>query len=373
MQKNTLEMRVGPWNMTAYPEYIRSVCLVKLAALKAAEKHGKIEKHIANTWLKGYQAILDNLKNCADLEKIDTYLGFGSRLFKAIDALAAKFGGAEDQENPIKLSDYALSSTTLHVVVCETLPALIDEVKRFHKELSKKAVQFAAVKKMGRKHLRDAADTTLGSEFSVLAEGFATEVTRLEEASKKWGVSWIGSSLSGIDTFASADDETKKEVCLTLSNMTKKEFSVATTAPDSLNVLTNLLALHSNLQEISIQLWRVAHDIRILCSGPRTGIAEITVPAVAPGSSIMPGKLNPVMAEMIYTSADQIDANHAGIAVALKCGWLESTANSSIPVRNYLDSWLILKNSLKLFNDKCIVGIEPNSDKHSLQRVMGRS
>lgn len=373
MQKNTLEMRVGPWNMTAYPEYVRAVCLVKLAALKATEKSRKIEKQVADTWSKGYQEILDNLSNCADLEVIDTYLGFGSRLFKAVDAIAAKFGKVEDSKNPIELSDYALSSTALNVVVCETLPSLIEEVKRFHLELSKKAVQFADVKKKGRKYLRDAADTTLGAEFAVLADGFATEVTRLEETSKKWGVSWIGLSLSGIDTFASADDETKKEACLTLSDMTRKEFSVATTAPDSLNVLTNLLALHGNLQEISIQLWRVAHDVRILCSGPRTGIAEITVPAVAPGSSIMPGKLNPVMAEMIYTSADQIDANHAGIAVALKCGWLESTANSSIPVRNYLDSWLILKNSLKLFNDKCIAGIEPNSDKHSLQRVMERS
>ena len=373
MQKITYGTHVGPWNMTAYPEYIRAVCFVKLATVHAAEASGKIDSALANTWEKGYQEIIGKLAELDSLKELDTYLGFGSRLFKVIDSLAIKFGNIKDLRHPVPLSEYALSCTALHAVVCETLPSLLKEVKRFRDALSKKAIQFADVKKKGRKFLRDAAETTLGAEFATFAEGFDTQVKQLEEESKKWGKSWLGSYMPGVDTFGFANNDYKVLAAASLSKMIGGNFVVSTTVPDLLNSLTDLLALHAKLQEVSIQLWRVAHDVRILCSGPRTGIAEITVPAVAPGSSIMPGKLNPVMAEMIYTSVDQIDANHAGIAVALKCGWLESTANSSIPVRNYLDSCRILTNSLKLFNDKCIAGIETNADKHSLQRVVERS
>lgn len=373
MKSDTLTSRVGPWNMTAYPEYIRAVCSVKSAALDAAAKSGQIDTDAADAWSEGYRKIACELNNLQALKNLDVYLGFGHRLYQVIDALAAELGNIKNSANPIKISEYALSCTALHVVVCETLPCLLKETRRFQEELSKKALAFAGIRKKGRQCLRDAEKTTLGAEFSVFSEGFSEEIKRLEESLAHWGLSWIGLGYPGIDAFDSADEETRNFACSALSQITGKSFTVATTAPELLNALTNLLALHANLQQLSIQLWRVAHDVRILCSGPRTGIAEITVPAVAPGSSIMPGKLNPVMAEMVYTSADQIDANHAGIAVALKCGWLESTANSSVPIRNYLDSCLILTNTLKLFNDKCIAGIEPNSDKHSLQRVREHS
>lgn len=373
MKLNDFETRVGPWNMTAYPEYIRAICTVKSAVLNAATKSGKIETELADAWTEGYRKVAGELNNLQALKNLDVYLGFGHRLYQVIDALAMELGNIKEPTNQIEIPEYALSCTVLHVVVCDTLPRLLKETKRFQEELSRKALQFASVKKKGRKCLRDAAETTLGAEFAVFSEGFSEEINRLEDTMKRWGYSWIGLGYSGVDALDSTDEETRKCACSTLTRLTGTPFATATTAPDLLNALTNLLALHANLQHLSIQLWRVAHDIRIMCSGPRTGIAEITVPAVAPGSSIMPGKLNPVMAEMVYTSVDQIDANHAGIAVALKCGWLESTANSSVPIRNYLDSCLILTNTLKLFNDKCLVGIEPNSDKHSLQRVIERS
>lgn len=373
MKLDTLATRVGPWNMTAYPEYIRAVCYVKLAALDAAAKSGKIKTELADAWSEGYRKVVSELNHLRALKNLDVYLGFGHRLYKVIDALAMELGDIKNSANPIEISEHALSCTALHVVVCDTLPRLLKETKRFREELSKKSLEFANVKKKGRQCLRDATETTLGTEFSVFSGGFSEEILRLEETMKRWGYSWIGLAYSGIDALISADEKTRNCACLALSQITGTPFAAATTPPDLLNALTNLLALHANLQHISVQLWRVAHDVRILCSGPRTGIAEITVPAVAPGSSIMPGKLNPVMAEMVYTSVDQIDANHTGMAAALKCGWLESTANSSVPIRNYLDSCLILTNTLKLFNDKCIAGIEPNSDKHSLQRVIERS
>ncbi len=129
---------------------------------------------------------------------------------------------------------------------------------------------------------------------------------------------------------------------------------------------SRLLTAHALIQAVSTALWRVARDVRMMCSGPRAGLQEITVPAVAPGSSIMPGKLNPVIAEMVFTTVDQVDANHSGLTMAQKSGWLEGNHASFIPIRSIMNSADLLARTMDTFGKLCIQGITVNTEHNRL-------
>lgn len=131
---------------------------------------------------------------------------------------------------------------------------------------------------------------------------------------------------------------------------------------------TRWLLAHASVQALSTVVWRIARDIRMMCSGPRAGLQEINVPAVAPGSSIMPGKLNPVIAEMVFTTADQVDANHAGLSLAQKSGWLEGGMSSFVPIRSLMNSCDLLARTMDSFAELCLKGIRLNKE-HSLKHA----
>lgn len=350
----------GVWNMSSFPEYIKAICQVKAAALLAAGNVNFMASDIAARWADGYLSVADSATEIEDF-RISTYRGFGTKLLKTIDVVVARHLNVS-HPCVLQVPESALLATAMHVVVLNGRSDLVHEVGRFTQTLETKAKELEFVKKPARKFLREMGETTLGKEFSTWANGFESELKLLKASATQWGTSWLGRGISGIDCPSFFDEKFASVAANKLTDITGYRFVQSQEEPDYLNLGATLLAEHGLLQTLSVLLWRTAHDIRLMCSGPRTGFSEITIPAVAPGSSIMPGKLNPVMVEMIYTSVDQIDANHAGLALALKSGWLETSAFSSIIMRNYLESHLITVNSLRLFNDLCVAGIKVSDD-----------
>ena len=134
---------------------------------------------------------------------------------------------------------------------------------------------------------------------------------------------------------------------------------------DGMMATDGLVIAHAHLQALATLVWKVARDIRLLGSGPRAGFGEINLPAVAPGSSIMPGKVNPVIPEMVFLSTDRVCANHAGLVSGVLSGWLELGTSSGIPIKSFIESADLISRTMRVFADKCIKGITANR-KHCL-------
>lgn len=205
---------------------------------------------------------------------------------------------------------------------------LIEETKHMSDTLNMLSKRFEKVSSPIRSHLVETRDTaSLSKTFDIYAAGVRQSMQMICQANKSYGANY------------------NPYHC------------------DYLNDSCSLLCVHASIQSLSTQLWRLASDLRLRATGPRGGFKEIVLPAVAPGSSIMPGKLNPVMAEMVYSTSDQVDANHASMSMAIKSGWLESAASSSIILRNFIESSRLLRRTIRSFTDKCLVGVVPNTEK----------
>ena len=249
-------------------------------------------------------------------------------------------------------SPYALFLTAKEYVILRELRLLLDSTSNLKKILLQKAQAFSEERTYARDHLRDADEIN----FSTVSE----QDELISCSLNRWNINYLISYRPGLEEaptnisgFQSAlRQELEKQFELKLDNLPGYL--------DFLNFGVKLLNSHALLQGLSTQVWRIANDLRIRASGPRGGLSEITLPAVAPGSSIMPGKLNPIIAEMIYGTCDQVDADHAGISMSLKSGWLETAATSSLSLKAYLQSVELLRRSIDCFTNLCISGVEIN-------------
>lgn len=237
---------------------------------------------------------------------------------------------------------------------------MLDSTSNLKKILLQKAQAFSEERTYARDHLRDADEINFSTVFEIFEQGISEQDELISCSLNRWNINYLISYRPGLEEaptnisgFQSAlRQELEKQFELKLDNLPGYL--------DFLNFGVKLLNSHALLQGLSTQVWRIANDLRIRASGPRGGLSEITLPAVAPGSSIMPGKLNPIIAEMIYGTCDQVDADHAGISMSLKSGWLETAATSSLSLKAYLQSVELLRRSIDCFTNLCISGVEIN-------------
>lgn len=257
-------------------------------------------------------------------------------------------------------SPYALFLTAKEYVILRELRLLLDSTSNLKKILLQKAQAFSEERTYARDHLRDADEINFSTVFEIFEQGISEQDELISCSLNRWNINYLISYRPGLEEaptnisgFQSAlRQELEKQFELKLDNLPGYL--------DFLNFGVKLLNSHALLQGLSTQVWRIANDLRIRASGPRGGLSEITLPAVAPGSSIMPGKLNPIIAEMIYGTCDQVDADHAGISMSLKSGWLETAATSSLSLKAYLQSVELLRRSIDCFTNLCISGVEIN-------------
>ncbi len=252
--------------------------------------------------------------------------------------------------------------TCLHVAsLCHLEEKLLPALAKLEKALTRKAVQFHPVLKIGRTHLQDAVPMRLGQEFG----GYASMVAHGRDRLKKSGEGLRELALGGtaVGTGLNAPKGFASLAIGHINKLSKRNFHEAENHFEAQGARDAAVEMSGSLKTLAVSLSKIANDIRWLGSGPRTGIGEIRLPAVQPGSSIMPGKVNPVMAEALLQVCAQVIGNDAAITLGGMGGNFELNVMMPLIIDNLLSSQLWLENSVTVFTDKCVSGLEADEER----------
>lgn len=260
--------------------------------------------------------------------------------------------------------------TAMHVALCQSVEEqLVPALNVLKKTFQEKEDKFQDIIKIGRTHLQDATPLTLGQEISGWRYMLEKCETLVDESKQQLKNLAIGGTAVG--TGINAHPEFGDRVAREISKQTGFEF---VSSPNKFHALTahdEVVYLHGALKALAADLMKIANDVRWLASGPRAGIAEIEIPANEPGSSIMPGKVNPTQSEMLTMVATQVFGNDAAVGFAASQGNFELNVFKPVIFYNTLQSIYLLADGMQTFNDKCAVGIEPIED--NIERFLSNS
>ena len=252
--------------------------------------------------------------------------------------------------------------TAIHVAAADSLAHdLVPALARLHDVLREKVEEMRDVVKIGRTHLMDATPITLGQEISGWARQVELGMARLASAKPRITELAIGGTAVG--TGLNTHPEFGARVAAALAREYGLDFTEAANHFEAQAAQDAAVELSGALKTVAVSLLKIANDVRVLNMGPRCGIGEIAVPAVQPGSSIMPGKVNPVMAESLAQVCAQVIGNDAAIAFGGASGLLDLNVMLPMMVHNLLESERLLAASSHLFADKCIAGLTANREK----------
>ena len=251
----------------------------------------------------------------------------------------------------------AMHMATYEKIVSETLPKLA----LLHETLAAKAKNFMEVTKTGRTHLMDATPLTLGQEFS----GYAMQLQRGTEAilDSLHRVTELALGGTAVGTGLNAPEGYDVAVAEKIAELTGYPFVTAENKFEALSAHDAMVEISGSLKRVAVSLMHIANNIRLLASGPRCGIGEIVLPANEPGSSIMPGKVNPTQCEAITMVCAQVIGNDAAVTVAGTHGQFQLNVFKPVMAYNVLLSAQLIGDACQSFNDNCAVGIEPNQER----------
>ncbi len=277
-------------------------------------------------------------------------------------------GGVKGSRTPVHPNDHVnmgqssndVIPTTIHVAALRAVrDDLVPALRELQAELERKAEEFMPVLKTGRTHLQDATPVRLGQEFIGYAGQIERGVERLRAAERELSEVALGGTAVG--TGVNVHPEFAARVCARLSETLGAPIRETTNHFQAQSTLDNIVAASGALKTIAVSLMKIANDIRWLGSGPRAGIGEIELPEVQPGSSIMPGKVNPVIPESVCQVAAQIIGNDAAIAVAGQSGNFEINVMMPVAAYNLLQSIDLLAASARNLARQCVSGLAATS------------
>ncbi|MFQ5441246.1 MAG: aspartate ammonia-lyase [Thermodesulfobacteriota bacterium] len=250
--------------------------------------------------------------------------------------------------------------TSMRVAALLSSAGLLKALKGLKMELNRKARKFNSIIKSGRTHLQDAVPVSLGSDFASYASTIDSSMARIKRASE--GLKRIGlggtATGTGLNTHPSYRQRVVRELSKISAIKGLKKAPDRGAAFEALSSMSDFSSFSASLKDLAIDLTKIANDLRLLSSGPRTGLSEIRLPAVQPGSSIMPGKVNPVMAEMLNMVCFQVIGNDLAVTMAAQAGQFELNVMGPVINYNILQSIKILTNAISAFSEKCVKGIE---------------
>ncbi|MHB1653610.1 MAG: aspartate ammonia-lyase [Desulfitobacteriaceae bacterium] len=251
--------------------------------------------------------------------------------------------------------------TAIRIACLKVSLELIESLKELQRAFAGKAEEFDGIIKMGRTHLQDAVPIRLGQEFSAYAFMLGRDIKRIERAIQS--LETINMGATAVGTGLNADPAYIERVSEILADWSGLPLRRAENLVDATQNTDAFLEVSGALKTLAVNLSKVANDLRLMASGPRTGLKEINLPALQPGSSIMPGKVNPVMPEVVNQVAFQVQGNDFTIALACGAGQLELNVMEPVIVFNLLQSLDILRNVTRAFRERCVVGITANAER----------
>ncbi|MCG3228178.1 aspartate ammonia-lyase [Bacillus subtilis] len=251
--------------------------------------------------------------------------------------------------------------TAIHISTLKLLEKLLKTMEDMHSVFKQKAQEFDSVIKMGRTHLQDAVPIRLGQEFEAYSRVLERDIKRIKQSRQH--LYEVNMGATAVGTGLNADPEYIKQVVKHLADISGLPLAGADHLVDATQNTDAYTEVSASLKVCMMNMSKIANDLRLMASGPRAGLAEISLPARQPGSSIMPGKVNPVMAELINQIAFQVIGNDNTICLASEAGQLELNVMEPVLVFNLLQSISIMNNGFRSFTDNCLKGIEANEKR----------
>ncbi|HYS56310.1 MAG TPA: aspartate ammonia-lyase [Thermoanaerobaculia bacterium] len=358
-----------------HPTFIRSFIYLKKAAALANKELGAMEARLADAIVPACDELLNNEAKYRDQFPVDVFqagagTSFNMNCNEVIANIANRaLGGKVGEYKSIHPNDHVnmaqstndVFPTAIRVAVTIHLGLLIPEVQKLANAFDQKGTQFADVIKSGRTHLQDAVPVTLGQEFKAYAAAIKRANRLLVDASMELLELGIGGTAAG--TGINTPKGYRFAVVRHLNAITGLEFRPIDDLREGMQSQLPIAGVSGALRNLSLELTRITNDLRLLASGPQTGLAEIILPSVQPGSSIMPGKVNPSMLECMNQVLFHIIGADTAIAYANQAGQLELNVMMPLMAFEMMFSIEILKNFLPVLVEKCIRGIEADRER----------
>ncbi len=362
---------------------ITSVSMVKKAAAEANISTGRLSSHLGNAIINAAtdiiygqyhdQFIVDPIQGGAG-----TSINMNANEVicnRALEILGKDKGEYSylSPNNHVNMSQSTndVFPTTIHLAVIEQIELLLVSMQHMEKIFHKKAKEFDHVIKVGRTHIQDAVPIRLGQEFQSYCRMIHRDIERITHSYKK--LYEINMGATAVGTGLNADPAYVSKVVENLSRISGYPLTSAENLVDATSNTDIYTEISGNLKICMLNMSKIANDIRLMASGPRTGLNEINLPPRQPGSSIMPGKVNPVMAEVINQIAFQVVGNDHTIGLASEAGQLQLNVMEPVLVFNLLESIKVMKNGFGVFSDYCIDSIKANESllKDNVEKSIG--
>jgi len=341
---------------------IRALALIKKAAAEVSSQEGGLDQRLAGAIITAATEVADARHDAEfPVDIFQTGSGTSSNMNanEVIANLAGEGAHPNDHVNMGQSSNDVFPSAVHLAALGEVSAELLPSLDALAGVLGSKAEHFAGHVKAGRTHLMDAVPVTLGQEFGGYAAQVRLGAERVRGTLERVGQIPLGGTATG--TGLNTHPEFARRVREKLSEATGLEQIGAPADPfEAQGNRDALVELSGALKVVAVSLIKIANDLALMGSGPRAGLAEIRLPELQKGSSIMPGKVNPVIPEVVIQVGDQVIGNDAAIAVAGSQGQFELNVRVPLIARNLLDSIKLLAAAARLMNEKCVAGIEPN-------------
>ncbi len=371
-QRSLTNFRIGGERMPA--PLVRALGIQKKAAALTNMADGALDKKLGRAMVQAADEIIDGtLADEFPLVVWQTGSGTQSNM-NANEVIAGRaneiLGGARGGKSPVHPNDHVNMGqssndtfpTAMHISAAEEIAnRLIPSLETLRQALDAKTKQFDGIIKIGRTHLQDATPLTLGQEFSGYAKQVEYGIARARGTLPRLlqlaqGGTAVGTGLNARKGFAEA-------FAAEVAKITGLPFVTAENKFEALAAHDAVIEASGALNVLAASLMKIANDLRLLGSGPRSGIGELALPANEPGSSIMPGKVNPTQAEALTMVCTQVMGNHVTVTVAGSQGHLELNVFKPVMIYNLLQSIRLLADSAVSFADNCVVGIEANEER----------
>ena len=363
-------MRAATNFQITHPVLIDSIVMVKKAAAITNEKSGKLDQQIAQAIIKACDEILDgNLRDQFIVDAIQGGAGTSANM-NANEVIANRaieiLGGTKGDYSIVHPNDHVnMSQSTNDVIptagkitVLKLLPQTIKELEKLEKAMEEKEAEFDDILKMGRTQLQDAVPMRLGQSFGAFVHVLKRDIKRLKNVMDEMKVLNIGATAIG--TAINVDPYYLANISYELSKVAGISLKQAEDLIDATQNLDGFVSVSRVLKTCAVDISKISNDLRLMSSGPRTGLSEINLPARQNGSSIMPGKINPVIPEVVSQVAYLIIGHDYTITMAAEAGQLELNAFEPVLFHHLFESIDTLKEAAATLTKHCITGITAN-------------